>query len=156
MLTPDRRAFLVGALGTLLASACARIPAPPVRSTSPTSTPALDGWRTQAFSMLNDSLETLRTFESFAAYRVAAAEQSDYRLPSTLAWDPPSGVAWDEATHVARGLHGRADQLVQAITGAQINPELWREKRLLADQVHDLLDVGDMLGAFRDRKGTSL
>jgi hypothetical protein len=101
--------------------------------------------------MLNDALDTLRTFEALAAFRVASAYQSDVRPLSTLAWDPPSGAAWDDATHVARGLHGRADQLVQAITTAQLDTELWRERRLLADQVHDLIDVGDALGEFRDR-----
>jgi hypothetical protein len=101
--------------------------------------------------MVNDSLETLRTFEAFAAYRVASATQSDVRPASTLAWDPPSGAAWDLATRVARGLHGRADQLVQAITAGQVDPNVWREQRALADQVHDLLDVGDALRAYRDR-----
>jgi hypothetical protein len=101
--------------------------------------------------MVNDSLGTLRTFEVFAAYRAAGATDSDQHPPSTLAWDPPTSAAWDEATHVARGLHGRADQLVQAITTAQIDPSTWREQRALADQVHDLLEVGDALSAYRDR-----
>ena len=151
MLTPDRRSFLAGAIASLAVSACGRVPAPPTRPAAPSLTPAFDAWRTQAFAMLNDALETLHTFEAFAAYRVATAESSDLRPASTLAWDPPTGTAWDNATHVARGLHGRADQLVQAITTAQVDPDLWRERRVLADQVHDLIDVGDVLGAYRDR-----
>jgi hypothetical protein len=150
MLSVTRRQFLVAACVTA-AAACGRVPAPPARPTSPASTPELDAWRAQASAILIDALDTLRTFEVFAAYRVAGAPPSDFRPPSTLAWDPPAGAAWDEATHLARGLHGRTDQLVQAITNAQIDPSLWREQRALADQVHDLLDVGDALRAYRDR-----
>lgn len=150
MLTSSRRSFLAGLLGPL-AVACMRVPSPPARPAVPTSTPELDAWRAQASSMLVDALGTLRIFEVFAAYRIANAATSDWRPASTLAWDPPSGSAWDEATHLARGMHGRVDQLVQAITTAQLDPNLWREQRALADQVHDLLDVGDALKAYRDR-----
>lgn len=101
--------------------------------------------------MLSDGLLTLRTFDVFAAYRVSSAEESSLRLPSGLAWDPPTSTAWDEATHVARGLHARADQLFQAVTTTQIDPSLWRQQRALADATHDLLDLGDGLLAYRDR-----
>ena len=150
MLTSSRRSFFASLL-SILAAACVRAPSPPARPALPTSTPELDSWRSQASLMLVDALGTLRTFEVFAAYRIANAPSSDWRPVSTLAWDPPTGPAWDEATHLARGLHGRADQLVQAITTAQLDPNLWREQRALADQVHDLLDVGDALKAYRDR-----
>jgi hypothetical protein len=127
------------------------VPEPPARPADPTSTPELDAWTAQAHAMLNYSLDALRTFEVFAAYRVASAAQSEQRPVSTLAWDPPSGIAWDAATRVARGLHGRVDQLVQGITAAEIDPNLWREQRALVDKVHDLLDIGDALRAYRDR-----
>jgi hypothetical protein len=101
--------------------------------------------------MLSDALEALRTFEVFAAFRVAGDAGSDLRPASTLAWDPPTSATWDSATHVAQGLHGRADLLVQAITTTPIDPNLWREQRTLADKVYDLLQVGDALRAYRDR-----
>jgi hypothetical protein len=68
-----------------------------------------------------------------------------------MVWDPPAAADWDEATHVARGLHGRADQLFQAVTTAAIDPGLWRQQRSTADAVHDLLDVGDSLLSYRSR-----
>jgi len=96
-------------------------------------------------------LETLRTFEVFAAYRVSITPDSGLRFASELTWDPPTGAAWDNATHVARGLHGRADQLFQAVTTAQIDPSVWREQRSLADAIYELRVVGDALVAYRDR-----
>jgi len=151
MLAVSRRHFLVGTFSVVAAGACGRVPDSPARPAAPMTTPELNAWRTRALNMLNDSLGTLRILEVFAAYRASGATDSDQHPPSTLAWDPPTSAAWDEATHVARGLHGRADQLIQAITTAQIDPNLWREQRRLADQVHDLLDVGDALRAYRDR-----
>ena len=100
--------------------------------------------------MLSDALRSLRTFDVFAAYRISRGESS-LKLASELAWDPPSSSAWDEATHVTHGLHGRADQLYQAVTTAQIEESLWREQRTLAAGAHDLLDLGDALGAYRNR-----
>ena len=150
MLAATRRHFLVSAIASVTAAACGRVTEPATRPAL-VSAPEFEAWKAQAYAMVNDSLQTLRTFEVFAAYRAAGVTQSDQRPPNTLAWDPPTGVAWDEATHVARGLHGRADQLVLAITTAQIDPGLWREQRTLADQVHDLLDAGDALRAYRDR-----
>jgi hypothetical protein len=98
-------------------------------------------------------LQSLRTFDVFHAFRVSTATASSLRLGSELGWDPPSSAAWEEATHVARGLHGRAEQLFQAITVARIDATLWREQRALADAAHDLLDLGDTLGAYGDRLG---
>jgi hypothetical protein len=146
-----RRRFLLGATVVAAATGCGRIPERPTPPPAPTSTPELDAWKAQAYAMLSDGLHALRTFEVFAAYRVAGAAESDMRPASTLAWDPPTSVAWDRATHVAQGLHGRADLLVQAITTAPIDPNLWREQRTLADKVYDLLQVGDALHAYRDR-----
>ena len=65
------------------------------------------GWNQEARGILSDGLETLRAFDVFQAFRVSTAAQSSMRLGSELAWDPPTSAAWDEATHVARGLHGR-------------------------------------------------
>jgi hypothetical protein len=103
--------------------------------------------------MLSDALQTLRTFDVYAAFRVSSASAGDasQRPPSSLTWDPPTSAAWDEANHVTRGLHGRADQLFQAITKAQIDASFWREQRALADATHDLEDLGDALQAYRAR-----
>lgn len=101
--------------------------------------------------MLSDSLGALRTFDVFQAFRVTTASDSGMKLASELDWDPPSSDAWDEATHVTRGLHGRAEQLFQAVTTAQLDPSLWREQRSMADATHDLLDLGQALAAYRER-----
>src|SRR5206468_3324173 len=68
---------------------------------------------------------------------------------ASLAWDPPTGAAWEDATHTARGMRSRADQLFQAITTAQLDADLWREQRDLADASHDLLDVSDAVADYR-------
>jgi len=54
-------------------------------------------------------------------------------------------------THVTRGLHGRAQQLFDSVTSTKIDSSLWREQRKLADVAHDLLDLGEALGAYRNR-----
>jgi hypothetical protein len=152
MLTPTRRGFLLGALLALGATACARL-APGRPSAPPSqSTPAeFDAWNTEAQAILSDSLEALRTFDVFAAYRVSGTPESSIRLASALAWDPPTNAAWDEATHVSRGLPNRANQLFVAATTASIDQNFWREQRKLADAVADLLDLGDIVVALRDR-----
>ncbi len=108
-------------------------------------------WEREAKAILSDALETLRTFEVFAAFRVASAGQPDRRAPNELAWDPPGFRAWDEATHVARGLHGRSEQLLQSIATRQLDASQWREQRDWAQWAHDLLDLGDALDAYRGR-----
>jgi hypothetical protein len=100
--------------------------------------------------MLSDALKALRTFDVFHAFRASSAAEGSMALGAQLAWDPPTSATWDEATHVARGLHGRAEQLFLAMTSAQIDPNLWRERRTLADAAHDLLDLADALGGYRD------
>jgi hypothetical protein len=149
----SRRGLLGGALLVLLelGSACARRPPPSVAPTPPATSPELESWTAQARAMLADGLQTLRTFDDFAAYRVSITPSSGMRSASELVWDPPTGHAWDDATHVARGLRGRADQLFQAVSTSQIDPNVWREQRALADVVHDLGGVGDALAAYRDR-----
>jgi hypothetical protein len=52
---------------------------------------------------------------------------------------------------VIRGLHGRAGQLFAAVTTAPLDPSLWREQRMLADATHDLLDLADVVGEYRNR-----
>ena len=37
------------------------------------------------------------------------------------------------------------------MTTTRIDASLWREQRQLADATHDLLDLGDRLGAYRNR-----
>jgi hypothetical protein len=105
----------------------------------------------EAQSILSDALDTLRTFDSFQAFRVSNAEGSAMRLSYELLWDAPTSTAWDEATHVTRGLRGRADQLFQALTSSPPEPATWREQRRLAGAAHALLELGDALGAYRDR-----
>src|ERR1043166_5092604 len=148
---PRRRELLFGVIIAGLSAACVRI-APRIGPNADTgSTPEVDVWRKQIEAMLNDGLETLRTFDDYAAFRVATAPTSNQRLPSTLAWDPPTGSAWEAATRVARGLHGRADLLFHGVTTASIQPDLWRTQRDLADVTHDLIDLGDALRTYRDR-----
>jgi hypothetical protein len=113
--------------------------------------PDVDRWTLEAQGILSDVLQTLRTFDDFQAFRVSTATNSNLRLASELTWDAPTSAAWDEATHVTRGLHGRADQLFTIVTTARIDPNQWRSQRTLADATHDLLDLGDALGAYRDR-----
>lgn len=144
-----RRGMLIGMLG-VVATACSRV-APRSAQPDVTAGPEFDAWAQEARGMLSDALQALRTFESFHAFRVSTAATSDLRLASELAWDPPTSAAWDEATHNARGLRGRAEQLFLSVTNAQIAPGLWREQRAAADRAHDLLGLGDALATYRDR-----
>jgi hypothetical protein len=144
-----RRRLLVGA-AAIFGAACTQ-PAVRREPTPPSTAAEFEPWNREARAILSDGLETLQTFEIYAAFRVSNAEQSDRRAATDLAWDPPSGVAWGEATHVARGLHGRAEQLFQRVSGAQVDPGVWRQQRDLATWTNDLLDLGDALDAFRTR-----
>src|SRR5438477_9564903 len=133
-----RRLFLISGVAAT-ATACSRAaPRPPAPTVVPLP-PDFGGWNQEARGILSDGLETLRAFDVFQAFRVSTATQSSARLGSELAWDPPTSAAWDEATHVTRGLHGRAQQLFDSVTTTRIDPSLWREQRKLADAAHDLL-----------------
>jgi hypothetical protein len=146
----SRRTALVWLLGSTMA-ACVR---PTLRSSvAPTPLPTTEfgRWNQEARAILTDALETLQTFEMYAAFRLAAAPQSDKRADVELAWDPPAAMAWNEATHVARGLHGRSEQLFRNVTSTQTDTGLWREQRDLATWTHDLQDLGDALDAYRAR-----
>ena len=145
-----RRTFLLAAPG-LVAAACARPLPPRVVPTLAPVGPEFEPWQREARAVLSDALETLRTFEVYAAFRVSSANDSERRRDTDLAWDPPSNLAWIEATHVARGLHGRAEQLEQRVSTAQVDPSNWRQQRDLAAWTHDLVDLGDALNAYRDR-----
>lgn len=154
MLTPGplltrRRALLYLALSFGLA--CTRVTERAQPPPAPTSMPELDGWRAEVQAMLGDGLQTLRTFDVFAAYRISVTSDSGRRSANELVWDPPTGMEWDAASHIARSLRGRADQLMQAISNTQVDARIWREQRLLADVVHDVGRVGDALAAYRDR-----
>jgi hypothetical protein len=96
--------------------------------------------------MLGDALETLRTFEVFVAFRVGNATGA-----TQLGWDPPTASAWNEATHVARGLHGRAEQLFLQVSTSQVDPAYWRQRREFAEATNDLLELGQALAAYRTR-----
>jgi hypothetical protein len=144
-----RRRFVFGTLA-LAAAACTRTMPRPT-PTPVSAPPEFDRWNEEARNILSDVLETLRTFDVFQAFRVTVVRESSRRLPSELAWDPPTSTAWDEAIHVTSGLRGRAKQLFEAITTTRIDPNLWREQRALADATHDLLDLSDVLGAYRGR-----
>jgi hypothetical protein len=109
------------------------------------SLPDRPRWEQQARGILQDTLETLRTFEIFAAFRIGMAN------PAELAWDPPTSAAWDEATHVARGLHGRAEQLLQQVSKSSVDASTWRQRRELAASTQALLELGDALLAYRTR-----
>jgi hypothetical protein len=145
-----RRRVLLALLVAGASSAC--LPFGPARLVPTATSSALtDNWRASAIGMVTDGLNTLRTFEVFAAYRVSETTSSGLRQPSMLAWDPPTGAAWDNATHVSRGLHDRANQLFAAISTASVDGSLWRTQREMADATRDLLDLGDALQAYRDR-----
>src|SRR5690348_12804487 len=136
---------------TAFAAACARI-SPRVDPTPATHTSETDAWQATGQAVLADALTTLRTFEDFAAYRVSLTPNpSEQKAVSTLAWDPPTGAAWDNATNVSRGLRDRANQLFQAISTANVDPAVWRTQRDMAEASHDLMDVGDAMRAYRGR-----
>jgi hypothetical protein len=141
--------LLLSALG-LGAAACARSgAAPPATAVPPPAD--FDAWNTEAHGILSDTLQSLRTYDVLHAFRVTAAADSSTRPGSELVWDPPTSAAWDEATHVTRGVRPRAELLFQAVTTARIDTNLWREQRTLADATHDLVDLAESLGAYRDR-----
>jgi hypothetical protein len=146
-----RRELLIG-LGGLGLAACVR-PAP--RAPAPTESPErpaeFSAWEREAKAILSDALQTLRTFEDFLAFRLTFAAQTDRRATSELAWDPPSGRAWDEATHVARGLRGRSEQLFQQVSQRVVDAAAWREQRDMAANASALRDLGDALDDFRVR-----
>jgi hypothetical protein len=135
----------------LAASACLRFPEAQTAPSAQPASPELDRWNADAGAMLQDALQALRTFDVFAAYRVSGAAGSGMRSSAELAWDPPTSAAWDDATHTAHGLHGRADQLFQSVTAARVDQSVWREQRLIADVAADIHVVGDSLAAYRDR-----
>src|SRR5579859_2692690 len=145
-----RRGFLISSVA-LTAAACSRAAPRLLPPTAVALPDDFDRWTQEAHGILSDGLETLRAFDVFQAFRVSTATQSGMRQPTELVWDPPTSAAWDEATHVTRGLHGRAEQLFQSVTTTHIDASLWREQRKLADATHDLLDLGDALGAYRNR-----
>jgi len=101
--------------------------------------------------MLSDALQALRTFDAFHAFRVSTAAQSGMQTSAELVWDAPTNAAWDAATHVARGMRARAEQLFVAVTAVRSDSNLWREQRAIADRASDLVDLGAALNAYRDR-----
>src|SRR5258708_28288891 len=121
-----RRLFLIGS-GALRAAASSRAgprrPAP----TAAALPPDFSVWNQEARGILSDGLETLRAFDVFQAFRVTAAAQSGTRLGAELAWDPPTSAAWDEATHLTRELHRRAEPWFESVTTPPLGPSLSRQ-----------------------------
>jgi hypothetical protein len=146
----SRRAFIVTTLA-LASPACNRPISRPQAGPFPPLPAEFDGWNQEAKGILSDALQTVRTFDVFQAFRVSTATHSDVRLGAELGWDPPTSAEWNEATHVSRGVHGRAEQLFQAVTTARIDPNAWREQRAVADATRDLIDLAAALGTYRDR-----
>jgi hypothetical protein len=146
-----RRRTLLASILACAAAACARPVPRPARAALDEGGPEFERWNREATAILSDAHETLQTFEVFTAFRVAMAEQSERRSATELAWDPPSGAAWDEAIHVSKGMHGRTEQLFLAVSAAQLDPGRWRQQRDLADATHDLIELGDALGAYLTR-----
>jgi hypothetical protein len=146
-----RRRLLVFGLGTIAAAGCAQIAQRPGEpSVEPDVAKQLDGWNAEATSILSDALGTLRTFEVYLAFRVSSSSGSGLRTPLALSWDPPTDTSWSNATHVARSLHGRADQLFQAVANATIDQNAWRAQRDTADHAQALIGLGDRLSTYRD------
>src|SRR5258707_1967187 len=145
-----RRFFLLSCVAAT-ATACARTTPRPPAPTAVALPPDFAGWNQEARGILSDGIETLRAFDVFQAFRVSTAAQSGARQANELVGDPTTSATWDEATHVTRGLRGRAQQLFESVTTTKIDPSLWREQRRLADATHDLLDLGDSLAAYRNR-----
>jgi hypothetical protein len=146
-----RRKLLLG-VALLAAAGCVR-PAQrgAVATSVPEGLPQAEALTVTARSIVTDALEALRVFDAFAAYRIATAESSSSRTQSELLWDPPLSADWDEATRVATGTHGRAEQVLIAFSRAPYDPSAWRERRAFADAVQDLVDLGDALAAYRQR-----
>jgi hypothetical protein len=146
-----RRGWLLG-FGVLAVAGCVR---PAQRAVPPTQAPApmpqQAAWTSTARSILTDALEALRVFDAFAAYRITSADASGIRSATELPWDPPTSAEWDEATRVATGTHGRAEQVLVAVGRSSYDPTGWRERRAFAEAVQDLLTLGDALAAYRAR-----
>jgi hypothetical protein len=136
--------------GAALASACVKPAERPTPTPQASLPPEFDAWRREAQAILSDALDTLRTFDILMAFRVTLPA-SNSRTPNDLDWDPPTSGVWNEATHVAQGLSGRADQLFQTVSTARIDASLWREQRQAAEAVHTLVDLGAALATFRVR-----
>lgn len=145
-----RRRLLFATVGGLFGAACRQVPQRPEAPPTPPS-PTVDAWQAEGHQIVSDALTALRTFDVFAAYRISATPSSALRSASSLAWDPPTGPDWDQATHTSRGLHDRSNQLFQAIITTDIDPALWRTQRELADATRDVISLGDALQTYRDR-----
>jgi hypothetical protein len=150
MASVRRRELLLGSMALFGVVACAKPAERPTASATaqPALPPDFDAWQREARAILSDALDTLRTFDIFMAYRVTSPA-SNSRTPNDLDWDPPTSSAWNEATHVAQGLAGRADRLFQTVSTSRIDAALWREQRQAAENAHSLLDLGAALAIYR-------
>ena len=144
-----RRSLLLGALAAA-ATSCVR-PRPRAEPASPTSFAEGEAWNDEARGILRAALEVLRTFDTYAAYRISAAESSLLRSSWEFRWDPPSALAWEAATEGVERLRERAARLHGAVATSLPDPTLWRERRALADATLLLRDMSDALGSYRSR-----
>jgi hypothetical protein len=147
-----RTALLVLASG--LGAACAR---PTPRPTPPPEAPdtsALDAWDAEAQDVLAKALGVLHTFDTFSAYRISRVNNSSLRSPRELVWDPPTTAEWADAQDSARSLKARAGSLFQAVSTANIDPNLWRERRVLAAASRSLADMTNWLVSYQEAVAT--
>lgn len=148
-----RRGLLLSALGLLGAgcvSGAASTRAPLSVETPTPSSVDVSPWTQEAQAILTTVLAALRTFDDFHAFRATHADESSIRLGAELVWDPPTGQAWDDATRTARSMRPRANQLFTTIRTTPFSEAEWRQQRDMADAAHELVDLADMLAAYRD------
>ncbi len=144
-----RRSLLLGALAAL-AGGCvrpnARVPAPPPSA----SISEVQAWDAEARAILEQALEPLRTFDTYAAYRIGHVPKSALRSPREIPWDPPSTPAWNQALAGLEPLHTRAAQLYEIVAASTPDESLWRERRALAAATRALSEMTDALLQYRD------
>jgi len=138
-------------LGLLAATgaACARPDLSTRQVQQPARLPDQDTWEAEARAILLAALDTLRTLETFAAFRISRSADTGQRTASELDWDPPTHAAWAGATALARSLPMRASQLEHTVATSAPEPRLWRERRAFAESAHGILDAVNAVAAYR-------
>jgi hypothetical protein len=145
-----RRTILLGVLATAT-GACVH-PRPRTEPTSAASSlPMAEAWNDEARAILGNALEVLRTFDTYAAYRISAAETSSLQSSWEFSWDPPSAAAWEAAAKDVQGLRERALHLHGGVVISAPDPALWRERRAFADATLLVVEMVDSLAGYRAR-----
>jgi hypothetical protein len=145
-----RRSVLLGVLATA-AAACVR---PRSRAEPETPTAGLanaQAWDDEARAILRAALGVLRTFDTYAAYRISVAEASSLRSNWEFSWDPPTTAAWGAATEGVQRLRERAVHLHGSVVTSAPDPALWRERRAFADATVIVSEMADALAGYRAR-----